>query len=457
VYVGGAREQAGRLFIQRPDGRLAPTSDGLFAQDALSEDVGALFFDANGDHRPDLYVVSGGSEYLAGAAALEDRLYLNDGGGRFHKAVGALPPERLSGSRVVAADYDGDGDQDLFVGGRVVPGSYGIDPPSMLLRNDGAGHFSNVTATDAPELEHVGMVTDAAWQDVDGDGRVDLVVVGDWMPITIFRNAGGGKLERLKAPGLENSSGWWNRIVAGDFTGDGRVDFVVGNLGLNSRLHASPAEPTTMYVKDFAKSGFPVQVLASYNEGRNYPIATRDDLIKSLPFLEKRFPSYRDYALQTVEQVFSEGELRGAVVKRATSFATTLVKNNGDGSFSMIPLPVEAQLAPIYGILAGDFDGDGKTDLLVGGNLDAVKPEIGRLSASYGLFLKGDGTGHFSALRARDSGFFVPGQTRDIARARTALGDLYLVARNDDTVLAFRATHRERTVASSRTRETGGR
>ena len=203
----------------------------MFAEDSLSEDVGATFFDADGDGDADLYVVSGGNEYSEGASALQDRLYINDGRGRFRKAVGALPQESSAGSRVVAADYDGDGAIDLFVGGRVVPWRYGDDPQSMLLRNDGHGRFTNVTAAKAPALERVGMVTDASWRDVDGDGRPDLVVVGEWMPITVFRNAGGGRLERAQVAGLETSDGWWNRIVAGDFTGDGRVDFVVGNLG----------------------------------------------------------------------------------------------------------------------------------------------------------------------------------------------------------------------------------
>src|SRR5947208_9471243 len=229
MFIGGAKGQAGKLLVQQPDGRFVSTNEKAFEQDRLSEDLGAVFFDADGDGHPDLYVVSGGSEFASMSPALQDRLYLNDGRGHFRKEIGNLPTEYISGSRVVAADYDGDGDLDLFVGGRVVPWHYGADPQSMLLQNDGHGHFTDVTAQLAPELARVGMVTDAIWQDVDGDGRVDLVVVGEWMPITIFRNAGSGKLVRLNTPGLEQSNGWWNRIVAGDFRGHGggRVDFVV--------------------------------------------------------------------------------------------------------------------------------------------------------------------------------------------------------------------------------------
>ncbi|PYP10609.1 MAG: hypothetical protein DMD56_08565, partial [Gemmatimonadetes bacterium] len=449
MFIGGAKGQAGRLLVQQPDGRFVSTNEKLLEQDRLSEDLGAVFFDADGDGRPDLYVVSGGSEFASSRdPALQDRLYLNDGRGRFRKAIGSLPPEDVSGSRVVAADYDGDGDVDLFVGGRVVPWHYGEAPRSLLLQNDGHGHFTDVTKRLAPELERVGMVTDAEWRDVDGDGRPDLIVVGEWMPITIFRNAGGGKLVRLKTTGLEHSEGWWNRIVAGDFTGKGRVDFIVGNLGLNTRLHASEAEPTTMYVKDFDGNGVTDQIVSVYNHGTSYPIALRDELITALPYLRPRYPRYADYAGQTVTDIFSPAELAGATVKQAHTFATALVRNNGDGSFTLVPLPLEAQLAPVYGILAQDLDGDGKPDLLLAGNFDGVQPEIGRMSASYGLALRGDGMGRFTPLPAAQSGFAVPGQARDIQRVRTRGGDLYLVARNNDRPLIFRSTGAKRALAT---------
>jgi hypothetical protein len=346
----------------------------------------------------------------------------------------------ISGLRAAAADFDGDGDIDLFVGGRVVPWRYGIDPASVLLENDGRGRFHDVTEQAAPDLAHIGMVTDALWTDVDGDDRADLVVVGEWMPITIFRNAGSGKLERMAAPGLEQSHGWWNRIVAGDFTGDGRTDFVLGNLGLNTRLRASESEPTTMYVADFDRNGFVEQIVSYFVDGVSYPIALRDDLIKTLPFIKARYPDYEGYARQTVADIFASADLADAVLKQAHTFATTLARNNGDGSFVLVPLPLEAQQAPVYGILAADFDGDGPLDLLLAGNFDGVKPEIGRMSASYGLFLHGDGRGGFAPVRTSESGFLVPGQARDIQRIGTAQGDLYVVTRNNDRPLIFRAS-----------------
>jgi hypothetical protein len=451
MFIGGAKGQAGRLLVQRPDGRFVSTNETLFEQDRLSEDLGAVFFDADGDGHPDLYVVSGGSEFSASRdGALQDRLYLNDGhgGGHFRKATGSLPSEDVSGSRVAAADYDGDGDVDLFVGGRVVPWHYGVDPRSLLLQNDGHGRFTDVTRRLAPELERVGLVTDAVWRDVDGDGRPDLIVVGEWMPITIFRNAGGGKLVRLETPGLEKSDGWWNRIVAGDFTGTGRVDFVVGNLGLNTRLSASDAEPVTMYAKDFDGNGVTDQIVSVFNHGRSYPIAMRDELLTALPYLKPRYPRYADYAGQTVTDIFSPGELAGATFKQAHTFATTLVRNNGDGSFTLTPLPLEAQLAPVYGIVVQDLDGDGKPDLLLAGNFDGVQPAIGRMSASYGLLLRGDGTGRFTPLGTARSGFRVAGQARDIQRVRSRRGDLYVVTRNNDRPLIFRSTTAQRALAA---------
>ncbi|MGH7475842.1 MAG: VCBS repeat-containing protein [Longimicrobiales bacterium] len=439
IYLGGAKDQPGALLIQRQDGRFTASSQALLEQDRAAEDVGALFFDADGDGDVDLYVVSGGSEFSDMAPALQDRLYLNDGRGGFSKAKAQLPALYTSGSRVAAADFDGDGDLDLFVGGRVVPWRYGVDPVSVLLRNDGQGRFTDVTERVAPELARIGMVTDAVWTDVDGDGRTDLGVAGEWLPITIFRNAGADRLERLAVSGLEQSHGWWNRIVAGDFTGDGRVDFVVGNLGLNTRLQAAPDEPVTMHVADFDGNGFVEQIVSCYSSGISYPIALRDDLIMAIRPLAGRYPRYDDYAGQTVSQIFSRNQLAGAVVKKAQTFATALARNNGDGSFTLVPLPLEAQIAPVYGIAANDLDGDGKLDLLLTGNFDGVKPEIGRMSAGYGLFLRGDGAGRFTPVPAAESGFVVPGQSRDIQRVRTRRGDLYIVARNNDRPLMFRA------------------
>ena len=442
LYFGGAKEQPGALFVQQSNGRFAQSNARTFDQDATSEDVGVAFLDVNGDRHLDLFVVSGGNEFSEMASALKDRLYLSDGRGQFRKGDGNLPVEGTSGSRIAAADYDGDGDIDLFVGGRVVPWRYGADPQSFLLRNDGRGQFTDVTAQLAPELARVGMVTDAVWGDVDGDSRADLVVVGEWMPITMFRNAGNGRLTRLAVPSLEHSTGWWNRIVAGDFSGDGRVDFIVGNAGLNSRCHASESEPVMMYAKDFDTNGYAEQIVSCYNQGVSYPLVMRDDLLKTLPTLGSRYANYESYARQTMSDMFPQAELADAIVKRAETFATTFVRNDGGGNFTLLPLPREAQLAPVFAILPHDVDGDGNMDLLLGGNLDAVKLDIGAMHAGYGLVLRGDGRGTFTPVAPTESGFLVPGQMRDIQRVRTRSGDLIVVTRNNDRPLLFRAPAR---------------
>ena len=429
-FIGGAKGQPSALYVQRPNGTFVATNQRLFAADSISEDLGAAFFDANGDGNLDLYVVTGGSEFSDLAPALEDRLYLGDGHGHFRKTTDRLPPFATSGSRVaVSKDY-------VFVGGRVVPGRYGITPQSTLLKNDGRGHFTDVTAQVAPELAHVGMVTDAVWADVDHDGRLDLIVVGEWMPITVFRNT-GTKFERLAVRGLEHSAGWWNRIISADFNGDGRPDFVVGNLGLNTRLHATPAEPARMYVKDFDGNGFPEQIVTLYEGGKSVPLALRDELTTALPYLKPRYPKYSDYAGETVERIFGRA-LTDAVVQQAETFASAIALSNRDGSYTLAPLPREAQIAPVYGVVAGDFDHDGNLDLLLAGNFSGVQPEIGSMMASYGLMLHGNGHGGFTALNEGQSGFVVPGEARDIQRLRTIHGDLYVVARNNDRPLFFR-------------------
>ncbi|MFB6230680.1 MAG: VCBS repeat-containing protein [Salinibacter sp.] len=444
LYAGGAKRQPGRLLVQQPQPsseQFVSTNEELFAEDAVSEDLDALFFDADGDGDQDVYVVSGGNEYAPKTPPLEDRLYLNDGTGAFTKARNRLPGIEQSGSVVVASDYDGDGDEDLFVGGRVVPWNYGKNPRSVVLENDGTGHFTDVTTEVAPELRKVGMVTDALWADVTGDGREDLVVVGEWMPISVFENT-GGRLERMQPreqSGLAKSHGWWNRVVAADVGDDGDMDLVVGNLGRNTRLDASVEKPTSLYVNDFDRDGSSEPVLSMYRQGKNVPFVLRDPLVNQIPPLKQKFPSHEAYADTPISEVFSDAQLDDALTKRTYTFSTVYVENEGNGSFSVHELPFEAQLAPVYGISADDVNGDGHLDLLLAGNFHGAPPNLGRMDASYGTVLHGNGAGHFTAVPTRESGFLVTGQARDITTINTAnRGRLLLVAKNDGPIQVFR-------------------
>lgn len=441
-YLGGAKGFSGVLFIQQPNGQFVRTNEALFAANALSEDLGAVFFDADGDGSLDLYVVSGGNAYVPQAAALQDRLYLNDGRGRFRKAINHLPPIRSSGSVVVAADYDGDGDIDLFVGGRIVPWFYGRAPESLLLQNDGYGRFTNVTDAMAPGLSQVGMVTDAAWADFDGDGQLDLLVVGEWMPLTICRNIGGGRLKRWDLPDLVATSGIWHRVAVADFDGDGDLDFIATNLGLNTPLKASPSLPLRLLVKDFDQNGFADHLLAHPEPTptglRHRPLNLRHELLGQLPFLSARIPSHAAYARMMLEDFLQPGELEGAVVLEVQELRSMYVENLGSGRFRLHPLPPEAQWAPLYGLLVDDFDTDGHLDVLAGGNFRWAQTSLGLMEATYGLWLKGDGAGHFTAVKPRDSGFFVRGEVRDIQKlARPGQRPLILVVRNDDAPQFF--------------------
>ncbi len=439
LFLGGAKDQPGRIMLQQPSGAFVASNAGVFEPDAIAEDVGAVFFDADGDGDLDLYVVSGGNEFAAEASALQDRLYLNDGRGRFTKAVDRLPNETASGSRVVAADLDGDGDVDLFVGGRLVPWQYGLPAQSLLLINDGRGRFTNETVTRAPGLERVGMVTDAAVTDVDGDGRPDLVVVGDWMPVRVFRNTGQGRFALLEVAGLTDLAGCWTRVLVTDLDGNGKADLVLGNLGTNGRLRASPSAPATMLINDFIGNGFVEQIVTQVQDGRAYPVPMRDDLLKALPFLKARFNDYRSYAGKTMEEVFTPTERAGATTLRATTFASVVARNLGGGRYAVTALPDEAQRTPLYALLAQDLTGDGVPDLVVAGNFFGLKPEFARMEGLDGLVLEGARDGSWRPLRALESGFDVRGEVRALHRVRTRAGWQIVAVRNNDTPRVFAA------------------
>jgi hypothetical protein len=439
LFVGGAMWQTSTLLLQQADGSFQPSTQPAFAADSTSEDVDAVFFDANGDGHPDLYVVSGGNGFTIPAAPMRGRLYLNDGTGHFTRAMDAIPESYDNGGCVAAGDFDGDGHIDLFLGSRSVPGKYGVSPRSHLLRNDGTGHFTDVTASVAPELADAGMITSAAWTDYDGDGQLDLVVVGEWTPVRVFHHEGSRLVERTAQAGLRGTEGWWNSVTVADLNGDGKPDLVLGNLGLNSYLSASKNEPARLYVGDFAHDGGSQPILTTFKHGVSYPVAGRDELTRAIPPLASKFPTFASFGASTVADLFSREDIAAARTLEAHTFASAIALNDGHGAFSVKPLPIEAQIAPVNAAVAGDFDGDGRTDLLVAGNFFAVPPIQGRYDASYGLLLHGAGDGRFSAVDMTRSGVRIDGQVRRMRTLRTASGPLIAVARNDDRLLLLRA------------------
>lgn len=434
LYFGGAKNQSGRLYLQTENGHFkrSTTNKAVWGSDQLREDVDAVFFDATGDGALDLYVVSAGNEFWGGAEALRDRLYLNDGTGKFEKADGALPEGMAeNGGTVAPGDFDGDGDMDLFVGSRVVARQYGKTPTSYLLENDGSGHFTDVTDEVAPELREVGMVTDAAWTDLRGSDALDLVVVGEWMPVTLFEQQNGQLVDRTEEAGLSETNGWWNALHVADLNGDGLEDLVAGNLGLNSRFRATPDEPARLYVNDFGEKDGPDPILTYYRDGTSYPHAGRDVLIDRFPRLKEKFPTYESFGGSQIDDLFSEEKIRKATVREAHTFANSYFRNQGDGTFASEALPSRAQFAPIYDLISHDLTGNEQQEVVMGGNFYGVRSRQGRYDASYGTVLRRGGD-RWTALSAPESNLYLQGQVRSLRLLRGAKGTLYLLAARND-------------------------
>ncbi len=438
LYVGGALGQSGALHTQQSDGSFQ-TSNFTSPE---SEDMGALFLDADNDGDQDLYVVSGGSSKPLGDASYQDRLYENDGAGNFRK-TDALPDFRVSGSVVTAADYDQDGDLDLFVGGRVRPGEYPLPPASMLLQNQSTpGHIKYVKDAQAlnNELAELGMVTAALWTDFNDDGWQDLIVVGEFMPISIFQNNKGTLTDFTGQTGLKNTHGWWNGITPGDFDNDGDTDYVLGNLGLNSRFKATAQEPLCIYANDYDKNGQIDPVMCYYIDGENYVAHSRNDLIDQINAMRSRFRNYADYANATFEESFLKEEIATAHVVKSETFANSYLENLGGGKFRLSELPRAAQIAPMYGMLVGDYTGDRNLDLLAVGNFYSGEVFSGRYDASIGWLLAGNGKGGFDPMAVDKSGFFVVGDAKGLVNLYDEGQELMVVSRNDAELKTFTRT-----------------
>jgi len=361
------------------------------------------------------------------------RCYKNDGMGNFSLDVEATPHVSGNFSCIVPCDFDEDGDLDLFIGARSVPSHYGLVPSSFLLLNNGNGTWSNVTTE---EFGRLGMVTGAVTSDVDKDGDKDLIVVGDWMPVTIFENTPGAL---TKKGIIKDSFGWWSSIVVKDLDGDGNDDFILGNWGLNSKLRASTEKPLKLYIKDFDRNGSADKILEWYPSADSmaFPFISKDDITKYIPQLQQKIPSYAEYGKMTYQQLFDESQRQGALELRTTTLASAILWRDEAG-FRLEALPHEAQVAPVYSIVAEDLDRDGIVDILLFGNEYGLKPELGRLDANRGVFLKGDGNKKYHALTAGESGLFITGQVRDSRLIDGADGERKLIiSRNNEEALLF--------------------
>ncbi|MEO8766101.1 MAG: VCBS repeat-containing protein [Ginsengibacter sp.] len=434
-FIGGAKGKISQIFIQNAAGTFTAKTEPGLAKDSISEDVAAIFFDADNDGDKDLYVAGGGYEFPENDPAFQDRLYLNDGKGNFTKKENALPQLLSSKGCVKAADIDGDGDLDLFVGGRVVPGKYPSPPGSYILLNNGNGIFTDATSATCPELEKAGMITDAVWADVNGDKQPDLIVVGEWMPIKVFINHKG----RLKDESSKYihfaSTGWWNRIYADDMDGDGDQDIIIGNCGSNTQFHVNEKEPMTLYYKDFDNNGSIDPILCYYIDGVSYPATSLDDLTDQLPMLKKKFLEYKTYAEATINDMFSEDQLKDAATLKAETMQTVYLENQGSKGFKSHTLPLEAQYSPIYGIVATDVNGDGKKDIVLMGNNTWTRIKFGRYSANHGVVLLGDGKGNFSYATQPESGLNIRGNVRSLRLIKTGKKQGIIAGINDSNAL----------------------
>ncbi|PMD94429.1 RNA-binding protein [Siphonobacter sp. BAB-5405] len=411
LFVGGGNGQAGVLFLQQANGKLSKKQ----SFNTVGEDADALFFDANRDGFPDLYLVSGGyGDLMPEDPRLQDRLYLNDGKGNFTKATGALPTLPGSKSCVRAADLNDDGALDLFVGGRVIPGRYPETPPSFLLINDGKGHFSDQTAKLAPALARMGMVSDAAWLDLNQDQKPDLILVGEWMPVTAFVSNGSTWTDQTSTYFPKAYRGWWNKLLLEDINGDGRMDLLVGNQGLNTQCKVSDREPAELVYKDFDDNGSIDPILSFYIQGKSYPYVTRDELLDQISMMRTRFPDYKSYAETTLTDIFTPEELEGSTKLSANTLKTTLFVRTAKGNFQEQALPIQTQMAPVFTITSLDFDQDGKKDLLLCGNVNKARLRFGNCDANYGVLLKGNGKGQFQYVPQQQSGFALRGDVRSV-------------------------------------------
>lgn len=455
VFVGGSAGNPGKLLISQGQG-LRVANVPTFESDRDCEDLGAVWLDADADDDLDLYVVSGSVEFGTETELLEDRLYLNDGQARFERAPsGALPNLRDSGSCAVAGDFDRDGDLDLFVGSRVVPGRYPLSPTSRLLRNEG-GRFSDATDEVAAELKQCGMVTGGLWSDIDGDGWLDLLVTTEWGPIRLFHNNAGTLHDATASAGLAAHTGWWNGIVGRDLDGDGDIDYVATNFGENTRYHAAPDKPLVLFYGDFQETGKMSLVEAEYEGDKLFPTRDKFAIAAAMPLVGDRYSTHRQYGAADLNEILIPELLDAADRFEVRTLESSVLTNDGSGKFTLRPLPRLAQLAPAFGAELGDWNADGHADLYVVGNFAAPRVSAGPMNGGVSLLLAGAGDGRFTPVPPHSSGLVVPGDAKSLASGdfdgdgRSEL----VVGVNNDQLLGFLPNTPNEGQAGSRLRVT---
>lgn len=435
-YLGGAFRRAGQLIAQNKSGVAVfqTTNSILWEEERMYEDVGATFFDLENDGDLDLYVVSGGSENASESGMLNDRLYLNDGRGNFSKSEGLIPEVNCSGAMALPFDFDMDGDIDVFVGGRQVPGKYLFPANSFLLENQ-SGKLVDVTSDKANELQALGMVTGAVWADYDSDNDVDLIAVGEWMPITIFENE-GGRFSKVSntSNGLAQSHGWWWSIAADDFDNDGDIDLVAGNMGFNYKFKATKAEPLVAFAGDFDQDKLYDLAMGYYQDGQLFPAIDRANAVLQNKYIGERLATYDEYALATLYDIYTEDTLMKAAEHKIETLATTYIENRGNGTFHLKPLANQAQISNVNSIVIRDVDEDGNKDLILAGNLYSMDVRTVRNDGSIGLWMKGNGKGEFEPMSYQKSGLDISGDVRKVYPIKIADQHYLLVAKNNDFV-----------------------
>lgn len=437
-YIGAASKYPGGMFFQKADGSFEQQKLKVLLEDRNHEDIGSLIFDADGDGDNDLYIVSGGNEFGPSSPMLQDRLYINQGNGNFVKSRNALPKIFESGSRVYACDFDKDGDQDLFVGGRLIPGNYPYPASSYILENvsvSGIPKFINVTQKIAPTFNKLGLVTSAQWLDFDNDGLKDLAITGEWMKVRLFKNTGVAFKEVTEQVGLNDTTGWWFSLKTEDIDNDGDMDLIAGNLGDNYKYKANGDETFDVFLNDFDGNRTNDIVLSYYNEGEQYPVRGRECSSQQMPSIKKKFKNYDAFSKATLLDVYEEKKLENSIHYKVSSFKSAVFLNE-DGKFIRNDLPLRAQIAPTNQILIADFDLDGIKDMVLGGNLYASEVETPRADAGHGTFLKGTNDKDFETLTPKETGLFMDGDLKDLAIIKIKGKPFILVAKNND-FLAF--------------------